>query len=88
MEVYNWDIYRKFSPHHACALHFNHQWTEETLLEKMREDQKDDHATHLELYHYLKNNSDDVKYGTGASKDCLTKLKRTPKNYNEIIVHP
>lgn len=49
-------------------------WTEDTLIEKLKEDQKDDYAYHMDLYEYLKNNSDEIKYGTGTRNASYTPI--------------
>ena len=48
------------------------QWSEETLIEKIKEDQKDDVEEYLGLYRYLKDNSDNVGYGTGRRTASYT----------------
>ena len=48
------------------------KWTEETFIEKLKVDQKDAFTEQIDLFNYLKNNSDGLRYGTGKQTASYT----------------
>ena len=69
-KIYGTEVKKRLTTGKGSAGRF--QWSEETLIEKIKEDQKDDFEEYLGLYRYLRDNSDSMGFGTGRRTASYT----------------